>query len=208
MGRFSGKRLSPAMVVAIVALVFAVVGTAVAGVATVSVLSKKEKKQTRNIAKDEIKKAAPGLAVASAKNADAVDGVSEEALTLGRSGNDLICDPTSTTFLGCTEADLSMPRAGRVLVIGTGGQVSTTTPGAGDCRIEVDGAPVGAAPTIEPGEAATINTSNEAENGFAITQVTPPLGAGAHAFVLACNETAANTRIFDATISAVMIGSG
>jgi hypothetical protein len=73
MGRIREKRPSPAMVVAIVSLVFAVGGTAVAGVATISVLSKKEKKQTRNIAKDEIKKAAPSLQVARAQNAGNAD---------------------------------------------------------------------------------------------------------------------------------------
>jgi hypothetical protein len=61
MERLKGRKPSPAMVVSIIALVFALVGTAAAGVATVSVLSKKEKKQTRNIARDEIRKAAPGL---------------------------------------------------------------------------------------------------------------------------------------------------
>jgi hypothetical protein len=66
MGRVRAKTPSPAMVVAIAALVFSVVGTAAAGVATISVLSKKEKKQTRNIAKAEINKAAPGLSVANA----------------------------------------------------------------------------------------------------------------------------------------------
>ena len=74
MGRFWGRKPSPAMLVAIVALVFALVGTSVAGVATISVLSKKEKKQTRNIARNEIKKAAPGLSVARAANADALEG--------------------------------------------------------------------------------------------------------------------------------------
>jgi hypothetical protein len=69
MGRIKGKRPSPATVISIVALIFAVTGTAVAGMATVSVLSKKEKQQTRNIAKDEINKAAPGLSVANAINA-------------------------------------------------------------------------------------------------------------------------------------------
>jgi hypothetical protein len=66
MRKLKSRRLSPATVISIVALVFAVAGTAVAGVATVSVLNKKEKKQTRNIASDEIKKAAPGLSVANA----------------------------------------------------------------------------------------------------------------------------------------------
>jgi hypothetical protein len=64
--RIKGRVPSPAIVISIAALVFAVAGTALAGVATVSVLSKKEKKQTRNIAGDEIKKAAPGLSVANA----------------------------------------------------------------------------------------------------------------------------------------------
>ena len=62
------------MVVSIIALVFAQAGSAAAGVATISVLSKKEKKQTRNIARDEINKAAPGLSVASAANANALQG--------------------------------------------------------------------------------------------------------------------------------------
>jgi hypothetical protein len=74
MGRIRGKKPSPAMIVSVVALVFAVAGTSVAGVATISVLTKKEKKQTRNIAKDEINKAAPGLSVARAANADALGG--------------------------------------------------------------------------------------------------------------------------------------
>jgi hypothetical protein len=69
MGRIRGKKPSPAIVVSVVALVFAVAGTSVAGVATISVLNKKEKKQTRNIAKDEIRKSAPGLSVANATHA-------------------------------------------------------------------------------------------------------------------------------------------
>lgn len=69
MGRVRHRAPSPAMVVAIIALVLAAVGTAVAGVATVSSLSKKDKKQTRNIAKNEINKAAPGLSVGSAAHA-------------------------------------------------------------------------------------------------------------------------------------------
>lgn len=68
------KRPSPSMAVAIVALVFAVAGTAVASVATISVLNKKEKQQTRNIARNEISNAAPGLSVAKAGNADKLGG--------------------------------------------------------------------------------------------------------------------------------------
>jgi hypothetical protein len=69
MERLRGTKPSPAMVVSIIALVFALAGSAAAGVATISVLSKKEKKQTRNIARDEINKAAPGLSVGNAVKA-------------------------------------------------------------------------------------------------------------------------------------------
>ena len=61
---------SPAMIVAVAALVVALGGTAVGSVATISALSKKEKKQTRNIAGQEIDKKAPSLAVASANSAN------------------------------------------------------------------------------------------------------------------------------------------
>jgi hypothetical protein len=61
---------SPAMIVAVTALVVALGGTAVGSVATISALSKKEKKQTRNIAGQEIDKKAPSLAVASANSAN------------------------------------------------------------------------------------------------------------------------------------------
>ena len=60
------RKLSPSMLVATTALVFSLTGAGVASVATISALNKKEKKQTRNIAGDEIKKAAPGLSVANA----------------------------------------------------------------------------------------------------------------------------------------------
>jgi hypothetical protein len=75
MWRVRGKKPSPATVISIVSLLFAVTGTAVAGVATVSVLNKKEKKQTRKIARDEIKKAAPGLSVANAVSAQSASTV-------------------------------------------------------------------------------------------------------------------------------------
>jgi hypothetical protein len=67
--RFGVRRPSPATAISLVALVFAVTGTAVAGVAAVSVLSKQEKKQTRKIAKAEVRRAAPRLSVANAVNA-------------------------------------------------------------------------------------------------------------------------------------------
>ena len=85
MERLRGSKPSPAMVVSVIALVFALAGSAVAGVASISVLSKKEKKQTRNIAKDEINKAAPGLSVASSANASALQGMPAGAFASSQS---------------------------------------------------------------------------------------------------------------------------
>lgn len=57
------------MLVAMIALVLAVAGTSVAAINS---LTKKQKSQTRRIAQGEIAKAAPGLSVAHAKQADGV----------------------------------------------------------------------------------------------------------------------------------------
>jgi hypothetical protein len=102
MGRVRGKLPSPAMGVAIVALVFAVGGSAIAGVATISVLNKKEKKQTRKVAKREINKAAPGLSVAKAANADALGGNSPSAFQTRAGFSELTTQPDLTA----TEADI------------------------------------------------------------------------------------------------------
>jgi hypothetical protein len=59
------RRPSPGTVFGLLALVIAVTGTAFAGpLATTSVLNKKERKQVRKIAGGQVKKLAPGLAVA------------------------------------------------------------------------------------------------------------------------------------------------
>lgn len=70
------KRPSAPMVLSVIAVVFSLAGTGAASVATISVLNKKEKAQTTKIAKNEIGKAAPGLSVANAANADKLGGQS------------------------------------------------------------------------------------------------------------------------------------
>lgn len=65
------NRPSPALVLAALALVFAMVGTAIAGPDAIS--NKVTKSKVKKIAKKQINKAAPGLSVASAKNADDAD---------------------------------------------------------------------------------------------------------------------------------------
>jgi hypothetical protein len=65
------RRPSPATVISIVALIVALGGTAIAG----GVLNKKKvKKISTNVANGEITKRAPGLSVASAKDADKLGG--------------------------------------------------------------------------------------------------------------------------------------
>jgi len=62
------RRPSPAIIVAVVALAFAMVGTAIAG--TDGLSNKITKSKVKKIAKKQINKAAPGLSVAKAANAD------------------------------------------------------------------------------------------------------------------------------------------
>ena len=132
--------------------------------------------------------------------------------TLGRSAfSNTDCDPDSSgDLVDCVGIqDLSLPRAGRVLLIAAGGQFSDSAGADGDCHLEVDDstAAIPAHPVVQPGETAD-NTDSLATNGFAITAVTALLPAGAHDFELSCTENVADTRIDDMTISAVMIGAG
>src|SRR5918995_5068220 len=95
-------RPSPGTAFGLLALVIAVTGTAVAGpLATTSVLNKKERKQVRKIAGSQVKKLAPGLAVArarSAGNAEKVDGQDASDFTpageVHSPGRMVVNDPT------------------------------------------------------------------------------------------------------------------
>jgi hypothetical protein len=152
------------MVVAIIALVLAVAGSAVAGVATISVLNKKEKKQTRSIASDEIKKAAPGLSVANAAqlggkpSADYLlahsRGVALAGAKIGGDGtvdtwfNTLGGKPTVSTF-GGSGYDITFPGLGDAsqtvlqatpVITGLGAEIAVDygTPAPGQTAVEVN----------------------------------------------------------------------
>ncbi len=145
MVRFRGKP-SPAMVVAIIALVFAVAGTGVASVATISALNKKEKKQTRNIAKSEISKAAPGLSVADSAKLGGLPASSYSLRTATVAGNGALDAAHSD---GVTQANVTEPVSGvycfdglspaprTVVASHAGGQATVQTqtqmPGQGQC---------------------------------------------------------------------------
>ncbi len=144
---------------------------------------------------------------ASAVNADAVDGVSESAFTLGRSAYDTTCDPNNTQDTDCVTVTLDLPRAGRVLLIATGGQETTSGAGAATCRFQVDDANVAGFPFVHPGELSD-NSNALSANGFAMTAVTGVLASGSRVFDLVCFDAGTTAVINDSTISAVMIGSG
>ena len=206
MKRLRGSKPSPAMVVSIIALVLALAGSAAAGIATISVLSKKEKKQTRNIAKDEIKKAAPGLSVANAQNANELSGVGLNSVVTGASQSLGGCDPNSITFVSCASVTLDLPRAGRVLGWAdlqwhTDGSV----PSRAECQMRVDDVAVGHGMFF--GEAATINTSALHERGVGGNFITTNLTAGPHTFSVNCNEPDSDIDIDQAAISVLLLGT-
>ena len=134
MGRISGKKPSPAIVISIVALVLAVVGTSVAGVATISVLNKKEKKQTRKIATNVVNGLAPGLSVAAAQTAANADKLSgEDAAAFARSTQ---IDSGSGDNTATTETTLiSFPEIG--FEVRTDGDADSTN----QLRLVTNGAP-------------------------------------------------------------------
>ena len=224
MRRLKGRRPSPAMTVAIAALVVALVGTAMAAPTAIrSVLNKQEKKQTKKIAKNQVNKLAPGLTVArantagtadKAKDADALGGVSLNNIAVARSATPGgQCDPTSTTFVNCATVDLTLPHEGRVLLVGTAGQIAFNAGNAsGDCLFRVDGVNSGGAVRIgnqfTPTAGVTGVAARGFPNGFSNTVVTDPVSAGAHSFTIACNEATADVEFEGPQISAVLVGSG
>jgi hypothetical protein len=223
MRRLKGRKPSPAMIVASAALIIALAGTAMAAPTAIkSILNKKEKKQTKAIADSRIKAAAPGLSVASAKkadlatNADAVGGQSLANIVIGRSDptTGAQCDPNSTTFVTCSDVDVTLPHEGRVLLTGTGGQYAFNAGVTqGTCRLTTDGNSLGNS-VISLGNqtdasAGVTGAANRGyARGFATTIVTGPVSAGAHNFALQCNETDADVEFENPQISAAVFGSG
>lgn len=120
----------------------------------------------------------------------------------------LDCDPTDAEFVDCASVTLRLPRAGRALVVATGGSYSAgNNPASGRCEVRIDGEEESLADF--PGEEATANTSAFATNGFARTLVTPRLASGAVELALACNQAGSpDFRVGGATIAAIALTNG
>jgi hypothetical protein len=218
------------MIVAATALIVALAGTAMAAPTAIkSILNKKEKKQVKNIAKNQVNALAPGLSVKHANtagsadtakradvssNADALGGVEFKDIVVAKSANPggPACDPSGVSgTINCVTVDLTLPHDGRVLLIGTAGQVAfNNAQTQGDCLFRVDNVNSGGSVHVGNQYAPTPTgaTSTQFPNGFASTAVTDPVSAGPHSFSLACSESTGDIEFTGPQISAVLLGSG
>jgi hypothetical protein len=227
MTRSKGRRPSPAMIVAATALIVALAGTAMAAPTAIkSILNKQEKKQVKSIAKNQVNKLAPDLSVKhaktadtattattanTAKDADALDGQALANIVTARSNTGAVCDPQTGTLITCATLDMTLPHEGRVLLIGTAGQYAfTNSQASGNCLFRVDGVNSGGSVTVGNQYAPALFgvTNRGLANGFATTVVTGPLSAGAHQFILACNQLTGDVEFEDPQVSAALVGSG
>jgi hypothetical protein len=217
------------MIVASVALLIALAGTAMAAPTAIkSILNKQEKKQTKNIAKNQVNNLAPGLSVKHANtagsadtakkadNADALGGQALAKIAIARSdpSTGAQCDPNNTTFVLCADVTVDLPHEGRVLLIGTGAQYAfNLSVTQGTCRMTNDGVSLGGS-LISLGNqtdpsAGVVGAANRGYGrGFTTTIVTDPISAGSHTFALQCNETDADVEFENPQISAALFGSG
>jgi hypothetical protein len=144
---------------------------------------------------------------AQAGNANTIGGVPAEALTIGRSGFDDLCEP-GVAAIKCATVTLGLPRPGRVLVT-TGGQWHSDDPAGtslrGLCRILQNGAQL-TAPT-EEGSLSQQTDGNQEQAMSAQTIVTNVLAAGDHEFSLSCSDDVGDMDYTDTRISAVLLGS-
>jgi hypothetical protein len=107
---------------------------------------------------------------------------------------------------------MTLPRAARVLLVGTGavGNATTSVPFVAGCRLQLDG--VGVADSLAHGgmdfDTAPGMHFASTPFGIATTAVTDVVTAGAHTFAFACQQTDPDAVVVDAKISAVTVGAG
>ena len=142
------------------------------------------------------------------------------SFTRGRSAFDDGCATSDTSFTDCGVVSVTLPRAGRVLIEGDGvfkiavfDNAAGVVTFRGTCRLEVDNA---TSPIPHSTETVVGDTNIDFENasfdsyGVGINAVTNVLSGGTHTFALSCRDDSshADGDLYDATISALMIGSG
>ena len=152
----------------------------------------------------------------SGLEADSVAGFGASDLgTVGRSTQAPNCTDDNHLNQVCASVNLTLPRAGRVLVIGDGFAVvgsldDTSPPGSGGdsttsvqgtCTLNVDNA------SVTRSSSQSMFDAN-ATDGLSITTVTAPLGAGTHTFALRCLEEDGDLDWGQTRITSVMLGNG
>jgi hypothetical protein len=154
-----------------------------------------------------------------ARSADAALSLSDGAvagLTIARSGADPdnTCHPLNTVdkpFLECASVTIGLPRAGRVLLVGTGGVgvPVANVPFIAGCQLQVDGVAIAGSLTHAGMDMDTTPGMHFAATpfGIATTAVSDVVGAGAHTFAFACQQSDPDVVVVDAKISAVMVGA-
>jgi hypothetical protein len=127
--------------------------------------------------------------------------------TFARTGNGS-CDPTDGTLVVCASTGaITLPAAGRVLLIATSTWTDNGSPGPnqGACVLAADGSNLTSSRFF--GEATGTHTS-VLPGSFSATAETAVLSPGAHTFALECNEFTADVALPDSTITAVLLGVG
>jgi hypothetical protein len=188
------RRPSAAMLVAGVALVLALAGTAIAAPQAIeSVLNKKEKKQSRNIADQEIDKKAPGLSV---KNASTVGGQSPASLksysAFGESGT--VIGSLGGSDVDVADATITTQTSTRIMATGSAELFGADSNEVGQCEIDIDG-DGSLAYEAEPDDIGTSNQIVIAVN-FAVTR-----GPGTYTATLFCRSAGGTVGKDDAAIN-------
>jgi hypothetical protein len=196
---FPSRRPSPALIISIIALVVALGGTAFAAIKIGSKQIRNHSVRGKDVKKDTL----TGTNIDESSLELASPAPSSP--TIGRSAQQTgACDPETTTFVNCVTVTLTLPRAGRVLLVGDGVAEDQGVPGSeGACRFAADG-------TVVQGSTISVYASAPPDSeDFSATAVTSPLGAGQHVLKLACNQVSPEGIVFEDTqISAVAIDAG
>jgi hypothetical protein len=197
------RRPSPALVVALIALFVSLGGTSYAAFTL-----PKNSVGTKQLKKN---------AVTSVKIRNrAVTAATLDSLTVAR-GTTSACDPASSAFVDCGTVDLTLPRAGRVLVLASAGyDGSNSNAYRGDCKLVVDGTTT-VGPTIANGQAVALAGATAVVGGpgynangqvaTSLNAVTDALPAGTHTFSLQCNQAGGSIEFPETYVAAVMLGT-
>jgi hypothetical protein len=141
----------------------------------------------------------------NAGNANTVGGVPATALTIGRSNQVLDC--FGDTGYTCAAVTLSMPRAGRVLLVSQLPMHADADASSASCHLTLNGTELPDT-TTTPGILQDTDSDQDSEtaNG-GVTVVTNVVPAGDNTFTQVCSDTGGNPHFRRSSLSAVLLGT-